>query len=322
MKRVIRLVVIVTIVLLAVVLVGPFLVPVPPLQDAVSPEQLADADSQFVEVNGLRLHYKIAGQGEPALLLLHGFAASTFTWREVMPSLAQEGTTIAFDRPAFGLTERPMPDEWQGENPYRTEAQPGFVIGLMDKLGVTEAVLVGNSAGGTVAVSTALNYPERVTALVLVDPAIYAGGGTPNWLRPILRTPQARRLGPLFVRRIQEWGQDMLNSAWHDPAKVTPEVREGYTKLLRIANWDRALWEFTLASHPLGLPDRLNELQMPTLVITGDDDRIVPTEQSVRLAGELPNAELAVIPNCGHVPQEECPEAFLDTVRTFLAGLR
>ncbi len=322
MKRVIRLVVIVTIVLLAVVLVGPFLVPVPPLQDAVSPEQLADADSQFVEVNGLRLHYKIAGQGEPALLLLHGFAASTFTWREVMPSLAQEGTTIAFDRPAFGLTERPMPDEWQGENPYRTEAQPGFVIGLMDKLGMTEAVLVGNSAGGTVAVSTALNYPERVTALVLVDPAIYAGGGTPNWLRPILRTPQARRLGPLFVRRIQEWGQDMLNSAWHDPAKVTPEVREGYTKLLRIANWDRALWEFTLASHPLGLPDRLNELQMPTLVITGDDDRIVPTEQSVRLAGELPNAELAVIPNCGHVPQEECPEAFLDTVRTFLAGLR
>ncbi len=322
MKRVIRLVVIVTIVLLAVVLVGPFLVPVPPLQDAVSPEQLADADSQFVEVNGLRLHYKIAGQGEPALLLLHGFAASTFTWREVMPSLAQEGTAIAFDRPAFGLTERPMPDEWQGENPYRTEAQPGFVIGLMDKLGMTEAVLVGNSAGGTVAVSTALNYPERVTALVLVDPAIYAGGGTPNWLRPILRTPQARRLGPLFVRRIQEWGQDMLNSAWHDPAKVTPEVREGYTKLLRIANWDRALWEFTLASHPLGLPDRLNELQMPTLVITGDDDRIVPTEQSVRLAGELPNAELAVIPNCGHVPQEECPEAFLDTVRTFLAGLR
>lgn len=322
MKRVIRLVVIVTIVLLAVVLVGPFLVPVPPLQDAVSPEQLADADSQFVEVNGLRLHYKIAGQGEPALLLLHGFAASTFTWREVMPSLAQEGTAIAFDRPAFGLTERPMPDEWQGENPYRTEAQPGFVIGLMDKLGMTEAVLVGNSAGGTVAVSTALNYPERVTALVLVDPAIYAGGGTPNWLRPILRTPQARRLGPLFVRRIQEWGQDMLNSAWHDPAKVTPEVREGYTKLLRIANWDRALWEFTLASHPLGLPDRLNELQMPTLVITGDDDRIVPTEQSVRLAGELPNAELAVIPNCGHVPQEECPETFLDTVRTFLAGLR
>jgi len=322
MKRVVRILLIVVIVLLVVVLVGPFLVPVPPLQDTVSPEQLADADSQFVEVNGLRLHYKIAGEGEPALLLLHGFAASTFSWREVMPALAQEGKTIAFDRPAFGLTERPMPDEWQGENPYRTEAQPDYVIGLMDRLGVTEAVLVGNSAGGTVAVSTALEHPERVTALVLVDPAIYAGSGTPNWLRPILRTPQARRLGPLFVRGIQEWGQDMLNSAWHDPDQVTPEMREGYTKLLRIANWDRALWEFTLASRPLGLPDRLNELELPTLVITGDDDRIVPTEQSVRLAGELPNAELVVIPNCGHLPQEECPEAFLDAVRTFLAGLR
>jgi pimeloyl-ACP methyl ester carboxylesterase len=87
---------------------------------------------------------------------------------------------------------------------------------------------------------------------------------------------------------------------------------------LRAEDWDRALWELTAASHPLGLEDRLDEIGVPVLVITGDDDRIVPTEQSVRLASELPDAKLVVIPDCGHVPHEECPEAFLKAVRAFL----
>jgi pimeloyl-ACP methyl ester carboxylesterase len=321
MKRLARIVLILAAVVLLVLLVGPFLIPVPPLAGAVPPAQLADPDSRFADVNGLQVHYKIAGQGEPVLVLLHGFAASVFSWREVMTPLAEIGAVIAFDRPAFGLTERPMPGEWQGENPYSPEAQAELTIALMDELGVGKAVLVGNSAGGTMAVLTALRHPERVEALVLVDPAIYYGGGSPGWLRPILRTPQMRRLGPLFARQIQKWGEDFARSAWHDPAKLTPEMWAGHTKPLRAENWDRALWEFTLASHPLGLEERLGELQVPTLVITGDDDRIVPTEQSVRLAGELPNADLVVIPSCGHVPQEECPEAFLEATKSFLTKL-
>ena len=87
------------------------------------------------------------------------------------------------------------------------------------------------------------------------------------------------------------------------------------------AGWDRALWEMTAASAPSGLPDRLKELGLPVLVITGDDDRIVPTEQSIKLAKELPNAQLVVVPACGHVPQEECPQAVLGAIETFLDGL-
>jgi len=168
---------------------------------------------------------------------------------------------------------------------------------------------------------TALRYPDRVQALVLVDPAVYVGGGVPDWIRPILQTPQMRRLGPLLVRSIRTWGEDFGRSAWHDPSRLTPEIWAGYTKPLQARDWDRALWEFTLASRPTGLPERLDQIQMPTLVITGDDDRIVPTEQSVRLAGELPNAELVVIPNCGHVPHEECPQEFLQAVRRFVSKL-
>jgi pimeloyl-ACP methyl ester carboxylesterase len=305
--------------LLLILLIGPFLVPVPRLEDTVPPEDLADPDSRFVEVNGIRVHYKAAGQGEHALLLLHGFAASLFSWREVMAPLAQESTVVAYDRPAFGLTERPMPGEWQGRSPYSPEAQADLAVGMMDALNLQKATLVGNSAGGTVAVLTALRYPERVEALVLVDPAIYSGGGTPGFLRPLLHTPQMRHLGPLLVRAIRTQGDALGEMAWHDPSKLTAEIWEGYRKPLEADNWDRALWEFTLASRPLRLAERLDELQMPVLVITGDDDRIVPTEQSVHLAQSLPNATLVVISECGHVPHEERPDLFLQAVDRFLS---
>jgi len=321
MRRVLRIVIVVLAALLLLLLIGPFLVPVPPLEGTVPPEELADPDSRFIEVNGITVHYKMAGSGRPALLLLHGFAASTFSWREVMGPLSELGTVVAFDRPGFGLTERPMPEGGRGAAPlrlYSPESQPDLTVGLMDALGIERAVLVGNSAGGTVALLTALTYPERVEALVLVDPAVYVGGGTPGWMRPFLNTPQMQHLGPLVARRIQDWGVDFARSAWHDPSRITPEIWEGYARPLRAENWDRALWEVTRASHPLGLERRLGEVSVPVLVITGDDDRIVPTEQSVRLAGEIPGAQLVVIPECGHIPQEECPEPFLEAVEAFL----
>lgn len=206
MKRWLRGLLIALGVLLVILLVGPFLVPVPPLEGTVPPEQLADPDSRFAEVNGVNIHYKMAGEGEPVFILLHGFAASTFSWREVMGPLSEMGTVVAFDRPGFGLTERPMPGEWEGRSPYAPESQADLTVGLMDALGIERAVLVGNSAGGTVALLTALTYPERVGALVLVDAAIYVGGKTPGWLRPLFNTSQMRHLGPLLARQIRDWG--------------------------------------------------------------------------------------------------------------------
>jgi pimeloyl-ACP methyl ester carboxylesterase len=322
MKKLGRILLIVLAILLLLVFVGPFLVPVPPLEDTVPPRDLAGPDSRFAFVDGLEVHYEQAGLGQPALVLLHGFAASTFSWREVIDPLAASATVVAFDRPAFGLTERPLPGQWQGQNPYTAEAQADLTMGLMEALGIDRAVLVGNSAGGSVALITTLRHPERVQALVLVDAAVYGGGSRfPTWLKPLLRSPQARRLGPLTVRAIRDWGLDFARSAWHDPSRITPEVWEGYTRPLQAQDWDRALWELTVASHDLRLGERLEEVGVPVLVITGEDDRIVPTEQSVRLAAELPGAELVVIPECGHVPHEECPAAFLEAVQAFLADL-
>jgi pimeloyl-ACP methyl ester carboxylesterase len=322
MKRWQRIALIAVAVLLLLILVGPFLVPVPPLGDTVPPEQLADPDSRFVTVDDVKIHYKTAGEGEPALLLLHGFAASIYSWREVIDPLAENATVIAFDRPAFGLTERPMPGEWEGESPYSATSQTNQTVALMDALEVDEAILIGNSAGGAVATYTALRTPDRVRALVLVDAAIYQGGGTPDWILPLLRTPQMRRIGPLFTRSIRNWGEEFGRSAWHDPSRFTPEIWAEYTRPLQVNHWDRALWELVVAGPSPDLEERLDAVTQPVLVITGDDDQIVPPEQSVRLAEELPNAELVIIPECGHVPQEECPQAFLAAVENFLKGLR
>lgn len=305
-------------VLFSLIFAGPLLVPVPPLQNTVPESDLYDRDSKVIEVNQLKVHYKEFGTGEPTFILLHGFGASTFSWRNIIAPLSKLGRTIAYDRPAFGLTSRPMPGEWKGENPYSPQSQTDLVIALMDKLDIKEAYLIGNSAGGTVAMHTALNFPERIRGLVLVDAAIYTGGGPPAWIRPLLGSPQMRHVGPLIARQIAEKGDDFIRSAYHDPSLVSPEVLEGYRKPLQIHNWDRALWELTAASYPLNLQKRLKELTMPVLVITGDDDRIVPTQESLRLAQEIPGATLKIIKNAGHLPHEERPEDFMAALTAFL----
>lgn len=317
-------------VLLAALIIGPLLVPVPALQGVQAAHSLADADSRFVDIplgsDFIEVHYKEAGEGEPTLILLHGFGASLFSWREVMAPLADDHRVIAFDRPAFGLTQRPLRSEWgtaaewRRGIPYGAEAQADLTIALMDKLGVKRAVLVGNSAGGAISIITALKYPERVEALVLISPAVYTGGAN-EAVRWLLQTPQVQHIGPLIARRIQDWGVDFARSAWHNPALITDEVWQGYMKPLQIENWDRALWELTAASSANRLDERIDELTLPVLVITGDDDRIVPTVQSERLAQKLPMSALEVIPACGHVAHEECPEPTLAAINQFLASL-
>lgn len=305
--------------LLFLILVGPFLIPVPPLENTEPPQTLADEDGQFIEINGLSIHIEQQGSGEPVFILLHGFGASTFSWREVISPLAEVGLVIAYDRPAFGLTERPL--DWEGDNPYTQESNIALLLGLMDAKMIDRAVLVGNSAGGTLATAFTLAHPDRVLALIEVDAAIYQTVPDSALLDWLLHTPQVDHIGPLIARRLAgAQGEAFIESAWHDPSKIeeNPEILAGYRKPLRAENWDRALWEHTQATDPPGLEGRLSQINTPTLVISGDDDQIVPVQNSIRLAEDIPGAELAILENCGHLPQEECPEAFLKAIENFL----
>lgn len=302
--------------LLLLVLVGPFLVPVPPLQGTVPPRALAGPDSLFLELEGIEVHYRVTGKGAPAFVLLHGFGASTFSWRELLGPLGSWGQAVAFDRPAFGLTARPL--SWSGRNPYSPETQVALTIELMDALGLEHAVLLGHSAGGAVALQVALAHPERVQALILVSPAVGSERGVAPGLRWLLATPQARRLAPLLIRRVQDDFEDALRRAWHDPDKLTPEIVEGYRLPLRAENWDRALFELTLAARGANLEDLVGEVRVPVLAITGDDDRLVPSARTAALVERFADAELLIVPDCGHVAHEECPAPVVEAIEGFL----
>ena len=304
---------------LVMLLVGPFLVPVRDVENTRPPRELADPDSIFLEINDLEVHLKNSGEGEPVFILLHGFGASTFSWREVIDPLSIYGMVIAYDRPAFGLTERPL--SWEGENPYTQESNIDLLIGLMDEFEIDQAILVGNSAGGTLATAFTLAHPDRVQALIQVNAAIYQTRPDNPLLNWLFSTPQVDHIGPLIARQLAGGqGDAFIRSAWSDPSQVeeNPEIIAGYRIPLMADNWDRALWEHTKAASAPGLAEQLSEIQVPTLVIAGADDQIVPLEASLRLAEDIPGSELVVIENCGHLPQEECPADFLAALDNFI----
>jgi len=133
-----------------------------------------------------------------------------------------------------------------------------------------------------------------------------------------------RRLGPVSSRQfLGEANADaLLKLAWHDPAKLTAEERADSAKYEQIHNRFRALWEYTIAGETLDLASQVGKIDAPTLVIAGDDDRIIPTPEHARLANEIRNADFVLLAQCGHVPQEEQPEGFLKAVESFLNTLQ
>lgn len=302
----------------------PLVWPVPALTDTVPPSRLADEDSRFLDVDGVTLHYKEAGSllAPQTVILLHGFGASTFSYRDQLPLLGDRAHVIAFDRPGFGLTGRPLPGDWTGIGPYGPEANADQVVGLMDALDIDKAVVVGHSAGAAVAVLAAVNHPDRIEGLVLEAPAIYQPAGPPAPLDLVLRGPQSRRIGPLLVRRlVADRSDSFIAGAYANADLVTAAVLEGYRLPLRANDWDKGLWEVVVARRSERPADVLSRISVPTLVIAGTEDAYVPLADSVRASKEVSGATLARIPDAGHIPHEERPEQFANEVFRFLDTL-
>lgn len=299
--------------------VGPFAVPVPKLTGLVDASTFIESDSKFIEINGVDIHYKEVGSGERTFILLHPFGGSTYSWREVMDEFAPYGKVIAYDRPAFGITERPMPEDWDS-NPYGMKANVEILRELLDSFGVDKAVLVGNSAGGGVAVAFALEYPERIDELILVAPGVGGGYGPqfPAWALPFMWTPQMRHLGPLVVRDYQESLPRTVEREWFDQTKLTSEIRETHLQVLKIKNWDRAFYELTFAPAYPELRPLLPQLTVPALIVAGSEDVLIRSWYMEAISTEIPEATLKFIPGCGHVPQEECPTEFMEVVLKYL----
>ena len=261
----------------------------------------------------------MAGSGKPLVVLLHGSFLSLRSWRLVFDKLAENATVLAFDRPAFGFTSRPLPSKTTGVS-YTPEAQCDLVIALMKKLGFSKAILVGNSTGGTLALLCALRYPQHVEGVVLAGAMIYSGYATsevPAFMKPAMKalTPLFSGLMKFLITRLYDRN---IRGFWHNKERLDDAVLAAFRSDLMHGNWSRAFWELFLETHHLQLENRLKTMSLPSLVITGEHDLTVKTEESIRLARELPCAELVVVPDCGHLPHEEQPEDFVVAIRKFL----
>jgi pimeloyl-ACP methyl ester carboxylesterase len=300
---------------------GPFLVPVSTSGTLSKEEAAAEIwgeESNWIELAGHDVHYVTAGDpnSEKLIILLHGFGASAYSYKDVLEPLGEVGFVVAFDRAAFGFTERPT--EWE-TNPYGTPGQIEVIDELIAKFGADKDVyLLGHSAGGSIAASYAVDHQDRLAGLILFAPAVLSGGGAPSWLNWLFSVPQIDHLGPLLVSSIASSGLDLLYASYFDETKVTEEVLTGYTTPLKIAGWERAFWEFNRAPKDAEVGNRLGEIDLPTLVITGDADLVVPTEDSKVVASAIAGSELVIIPQTGHLPNEESPSEFASAVVSFI----
>ena len=260
-----------------------------------------------------------AEDGGPTFILLHGFTLNVDTWGPSFGLFARRGRTIAYDQPPYGLSAKPIPGEGEGDDPYAKSAAIEQLFALMDALEVERAVLVGSSSGGTLALEAALARPERVQALVLVAPWVYAQRPTlPRWLA---ESPQMRRVALAIARRLGD--ATLIDYSYLHPERISGERRELAAAHRQVAGWDLA-WAALLTRSlwtPVEVSARLSEIHQPTLLIAGEADRLVPPEDTRRVAEGLPEASLRMIQECGHVPQEECPEAFARAVEPWLDAL-
>lgn len=276
----------------------------------------APRDTEFVQISGVDIavsHQRFTGSGQAdtLFLLLHGFGASSFSWRDVVEPLSELGDVVAYDRPGFGFSERP--ETWSGQNPYGSEAQCGVLEALSEKYRDSHStiVVVGHSAGGTLALDCAIHQGSPATHMVLIAPAALSGGA-PSGIGLIRWVPPLNRLGPLLVRGISESGNDILAESVVDQSILTDEVLAGYRKPLTVIGWENGLWQFTLAPRrEVGVAE-LAGVVTPSLVITGDLDQIVAPADSQTIADALPNGQFVEFGQVGHLPQEEAPA---DTVR-------
>lgn len=301
-------------------LVVPFLIP-NESSGTMAAQQLATVDDKFIDINGIDVRYRHADFGgdcdctPPLIILMHGFGASVFSWRDVLEPLGGLGEVIAYDRPAFGLTERPT--EWTGTNPYGFEGNFDILDGLIGQFGANrDVILVGHSAGGQLAAEYARLNPTKVSALVLVDPAILTTGGTPEGLDWLWAIPQIDRLGPILVASIATSGDDLLRESFVDQTLITEDVYAGYRLPLKVKGWEEAFWNFATASKANDLQDNLGSLTMPVLLITGDADTVVPTSDTVKLGTMIPGSIVEIVPDSGHLPHEERPTEFLSAIES------
>jgi len=266
----------------------------------------------------LELHHKIYGAGNP-VLCIHGFGASLFSWRNFVDPLSQNYQLILTDLKGSGDSPKPP------GSGYSTQDHADPIYKLILDRDLKNLTLVGNSFGGALALLLSVrlieNEPGRLRALVLIDPGAY-----PQYIPAYLKLIGFPVLGALAVYLTPaKWmAKIVLKLAYYDPKKITDEQIAAYAAPLAAPGGKHALLETGRQIIPTNIDQllgRYKDINVPTLIIWGKQDKIISPDAGKLLVQAIRNSLLRWVDRCGHVPQEERPEATVPLVLEFLQSL-
>lgn len=263
----------------------------------------------------VKLFYETKGDGAP-VMLIHGFGASTFTWRRIAPALARKHKVIAVDLKGFGQSDKPQDER------YSIFDQAELIKELIVENDLRNLTLIGHSYGGGVSLMLALDddprLAGRIVRLVLLDTIAYPQD-IPLAFKmmdvPVVSHLGVRMVPPAVQARVA------LKLAYFDDSKIGEEDVEMYAAPLKTASGKHAVIHSARQIMPASMNEisqRYPTIKLPTLIAWCDSDRIVPLDIGLELRRDMPNSRLEIIEKCGHMPQEEQPEATLRLIQKFL----
>lgn len=288
---------------------GAALLYTPDLDRATLESRYLARPSDLRVIDGVTLHVRDTGPRDaPVLVLLHGLGSSLHTWEPWARSLQDTYRVVRFDFPGHGLSGAEPTGDYRDERTHR------LLSALLDSLGVRRATLVGNSMGGRIAWSYAAAQPHRVERLVLVAPDGFASPGfaydKPADVPAVLGA--MRWVLPRFMLEAN------LSPAYADPARLQDPVVTRYHDLMRAPGGRDALLARMRQTRLTDPVPRLRTITVPTLLLWGVQDQMIPVRNAQDYRAAMPHARLVTLDGIGHLPFEEAPETALIPLQTFL----
>ena len=269
--------------------------------------------SAFVDVMNMSVHFRDEGNKNDSvpLVLIHGTGASLHTWEKSVHLLKDSFRIITMDLPAYGLT---------GPNPERIYTQAfyvQFIHEFLTSIKVDRCIIGGNSLGGAIAWNYTSVYPSKVKKLILIDAAGYP---MVSESKPIAFTlaqiPVLKHLLNYVTPRFL--AEKSVMNVYDDPSKVTDTLVDRYFELfLREGNRQAFVDRMVFSEYPEYL-EKIRSIKVPTLILWGENEKLIPIENALKFQADLPNDTLIILDKTGHVPMEETPERTVAAIRSFL----
>jgi len=270
---------------------------------------------QYMKVNGINTRFWSMGEAGTSVILIHGIGGYVEMWENNIESLSQKHRVYALDLPGFGRSDKP-------NIPYSFPFISKFVLDFMEALEIERASLIGNSMGGGISLQVAIQFPDKVDKLVLVNSA-----GLGKELTIMFRLASLPLIGWLLSRPSRKGVRKILHECVYDKSLITDDFAERGYQIAALPGAHKAFLIALRSSVTLGglteevlniFLDKLHTIQAPTLVIWGRQDRILPVSHAHVAEEKIPHSEIHIFDRCGHLPQIEHPEEFNTLVLNFL----